>query len=257
MDLTCIICLEEIDNISNKKTLECEHMFHKECYLRYINYKPNHLICPICNIPIIHNIIKTNIIIPKNTKTNYGFNLIYLKNFQLINYLNRFNIYSNDINKYLNQNLILSHDFLLLTILNKPLSINKLKFYTNYYSNSCEYHEFKHYLISRCNYDTETFLIEDTKKTYKTKEVLYNQNNPLKKIYIYTFKQNIKKFIRDKFPLNIIKNYYDGSDIYAYDTTAIINKTDYLKRDPNTHIFYNRMYIKYIKYSIQIKLLNN
>ena len=29
MDLTCSICLEEITNFNTKKTLSCEHMFHK------------------------------------------------------------------------------------------------------------------------------------------------------------------------------------------------------------------------------------
>ena len=40
----CAICLENIDTISSKKTLECEHSFHKFC----INMVKNHK-CPLCN----------------------------------------------------------------------------------------------------------------------------------------------------------------------------------------------------------------
>ena len=40
----CSICLENIDFISNKKTLECEHTFHKTCIMQLDNKK-----CPLCN----------------------------------------------------------------------------------------------------------------------------------------------------------------------------------------------------------------
>lgn len=40
----CAICLEGILNISEQKTLECEHTFHKTC----INLVKNHT-CPLCN----------------------------------------------------------------------------------------------------------------------------------------------------------------------------------------------------------------
>jgi RING finger family protein len=43
-DNTCCICLENINTISSKKTLECEHYFHKNC----INIVENHK-CPLCN----------------------------------------------------------------------------------------------------------------------------------------------------------------------------------------------------------------
>jgi hypothetical protein len=39
----CAICLENIDTILSKKTLECEHSFHKTC----INMIKNHK-CPLC-----------------------------------------------------------------------------------------------------------------------------------------------------------------------------------------------------------------
>jgi hypothetical protein len=43
IDLTCIICLEVIINYKDKRTLSCEHMFHKKCYETY-----NKNTCPIC-----------------------------------------------------------------------------------------------------------------------------------------------------------------------------------------------------------------
>ena len=40
----CAICLDNINNINNKKTLECEHLYHKECINKVKNKK-----CPLCN----------------------------------------------------------------------------------------------------------------------------------------------------------------------------------------------------------------
>lgn len=40
----CAICLECVINISEQKTLECKHSFHKKC----INLVKNHK-CPLCN----------------------------------------------------------------------------------------------------------------------------------------------------------------------------------------------------------------
>jgi len=39
----CAICLDNINNINNKKTLECEHSYHKECINKVKNKK-----CPLC-----------------------------------------------------------------------------------------------------------------------------------------------------------------------------------------------------------------
>jgi hypothetical protein len=43
LDIACSICLDNIDTFSSKKTLECEHTFHKQC----LKLLTNHL-CPIC-----------------------------------------------------------------------------------------------------------------------------------------------------------------------------------------------------------------
>lgn len=43
MDLNCAICLETIDNFKDKKTLVCEHMYHKDCINQVRNNK-----CPLC-----------------------------------------------------------------------------------------------------------------------------------------------------------------------------------------------------------------
>lgn len=50
MDFNCVICLEDIINFNDKKTLECEHMYHKECISNIINNK-----CPLCNNIILEN----------------------------------------------------------------------------------------------------------------------------------------------------------------------------------------------------------
>ena len=40
----CAICLDNITNIFEKKTLECEHCYHKNCIKQVKNKK-----CPLCN----------------------------------------------------------------------------------------------------------------------------------------------------------------------------------------------------------------
>jgi hypothetical protein len=53
MDFNCVICLENIINYNDKKTLDCEHMFHKECINKIVNNK-----CPLCNHQIIDDKLK-------------------------------------------------------------------------------------------------------------------------------------------------------------------------------------------------------
>ena len=52
MDLTCSICLSDID-MSDKYTLSCEHMLHKSCMFEYreATMSQNKFLieCPICN----------------------------------------------------------------------------------------------------------------------------------------------------------------------------------------------------------------
>jgi hypothetical protein len=53
MDFTCAICLEDIINYNDKKTLDCEHMYHKDCINQVQNNK-----CPLCNKHIIDDKLK-------------------------------------------------------------------------------------------------------------------------------------------------------------------------------------------------------
>jgi hypothetical protein len=53
MDLNCAICFESIDNFKDKKTLPCEHMYHKCCINQVQNNK-----CPLCKGDIIDGKIK-------------------------------------------------------------------------------------------------------------------------------------------------------------------------------------------------------
>lgn len=53
MDFNCVICLEDIVNYNDKKTLDCEHMFHKACINQIVNNK-----CPLCNNIIIDDKLK-------------------------------------------------------------------------------------------------------------------------------------------------------------------------------------------------------
>ncbi len=53
MDLNCSICLENIINFKEKKTLECEHVYHKDCINQVKNNK-----CPLCKGEIVNDKIK-------------------------------------------------------------------------------------------------------------------------------------------------------------------------------------------------------
>lgn len=53
MDLNCAICFESIDNFKDKKTLVCEHMYHKNCINQVQNNK-----CPLCKGDIVDEKIK-------------------------------------------------------------------------------------------------------------------------------------------------------------------------------------------------------
>ena len=53
MDLDCAICFETINNFKDKKTLACEHMYHKDCINQVQNNK-----CPLCKGDIVDEKIK-------------------------------------------------------------------------------------------------------------------------------------------------------------------------------------------------------
>lgn len=53
MDFNCVICHKDILNYNDKKTLDCEHMFHKDCINKILNNQ-----CPLCNNQIIDDKLK-------------------------------------------------------------------------------------------------------------------------------------------------------------------------------------------------------
>lgn len=107
MDLICIFCLEPIDKILNKKTLECEHMFHYECINEYKIYNQfENIICPICK-NITYN--KYN----NNDKLSYLDIILLLILFILINNFIYF------ISHYLFDSILYIIDIIIIIIINK------------------------------------------------------------------------------------------------------------------------------------------
>lgn len=53
MDFNCAICFENIINYNDKKTLDCEHMYHNNCINQVENNK-----CPLCNGLIVNVTLK-------------------------------------------------------------------------------------------------------------------------------------------------------------------------------------------------------
>mgnify|MGYP003337506058 CR=1 FL=1 len=125
-NLECIICLDNIINISNKNTLKCEHSFHKTCINKYFGTS-----CPICKQEFI-----TSNIYYINTIDNTHFkNVILLKN-TLVKKLNRFFILDHVLQflNLLNSKVLLSGKLLLSIIQNSNELINELDIYIdNYY----------------------------------------------------------------------------------------------------------------------------
>lgn len=48
-DTTCVICLDDIEE-NDESTLQCDHVFHRECLARYIVYNGfcRFIVCPMC-----------------------------------------------------------------------------------------------------------------------------------------------------------------------------------------------------------------
>ena len=44
--LECVICLEEFCNHDTVISLQCTHVFHKTCFVSYVNH--SFKICPVC-----------------------------------------------------------------------------------------------------------------------------------------------------------------------------------------------------------------
>jgi hypothetical protein len=44
-DSCCSICLEDFDNTKNNVYLDCQHIYHEDCIIEWINKDPS---CPLC-----------------------------------------------------------------------------------------------------------------------------------------------------------------------------------------------------------------
>lgn len=251
MDLTCSICLEEINNFNTKKTLSCEHMFHKNCINKYIN---NNYKCPICRTNNSSNII--------NIKKNLGlFQRIKLKNNTLVDKLKKFFTISQilEFMSYLNKNTIISGSFILSTILNEDYSNNDIDIYVD---NEFDYIRLLKFLI-RSKYTLKEQTFEDHFYKYldflNSKNLIIfvdtffkNNNNSIKIDLIYC-KSNIQ-VICNCFDLDIVKNYYDGYNFYIYNLTKLLYKIDYIDNNRITEKIKNRI-IKYRNRGFTIDIL--
>lgn len=252
MDLTCSICLNEITNFIDKKTLSCEHMFHKNCFQDYSINNLNNLNiirCPNCN-----NKNDSNIIIEKDKKRK--FQQIQIKNNNIIDKLRKFFNISNMLKflSYLNENVYISGSFILSTILNENYVNTDIDIYID---NQYDYIKMLKFLI-RSNYklinDNNIYFKYDTKNLIILVDTfVHNQNENMKIDIIYC--KNNKEVIRDYFDLDIVKNYYDGENFYIYNLIKLVNKVDYIYSHDITEKIKNRI-IKYQNRGFNISIIN-
>lgn len=256
MDLTCSICLTDILDFKDKKTLTCEHMFHKLCYQNYNNNQISQLKntkCPNCKYQKTTNIIINN----KYYNITY-FEKIEIKNNSIIDKLKKFFTISDMLKflSYLNKNVIISGSFILSVILDENYSNNDIDIYID---NQTEYIKMLKFLV-RTNYK----LKEDKNLNFHFKynnknliifvdtwEKINNENIKIDIIYC----KNNKDLIKDYFDLDIVKNFYNGSDFYVYNKDKLINKFDYIPYNHITEKIKNRI-IKYQNRGFNITITN-
>lgn len=252
MDLTCSICLEEITNFNTKKTLSCEHMFHKNCINNYIN---NNYKCPICR-----NDKSSNIIINSTKELNL-FQKIKLKNNSFVDKLKKFFTIPQllEFMTYLNKNTIISGSFILSTILNEDYSNNDIDIYVD---NEFDYIRLLKFLvrskyilndqsINNIAYNYLDFL--NSKNLIIYVDTFFNNNNNSIKIDLIYCKSNTQ-VICNCFDLDIVKNYYDGYNFYVYNLTKLLYKIDYIENNRITEKVKNRI-IKYRNRGFNIDIL--
>ena len=254
MDLTCSICLTEINDFKDKKTLACEHMFHKDCYKNYSINQISQLKntkCPNCNY---HK--TTNIILNKNFYNILPFEKIEIKNNNIIDKLNKFFTISEMLKflSYLNDNVCISGSFILSTILDEDYTNNDIDIYID---NQTEYIKMLKFLI-RTNYkliDDKNFLFKyNNKNLIIFVDTFIKKNNENIKIDIIYCKNN-KELIKNYFDLDIVKNFYNGYDFYVYNKDKLINKFDYISYNEITEKIKNRI-IKYQNRGFNITINN-
>jgi hypothetical protein len=251
MDLTCVICLDHIENINEKYTISCEHMFHKNCINKYLNSN-----CPICK----KELIKSNVNYI-NTFHNNNFKMVKLNNNNLTKLLYKYFTYSQRIEflNLLNKNVLLTGSILLSSILNDTYENYSLDIVIDKYS---EYKLVKKFLM-KLNYIKIKKRYFNTNKynNFKKSDIFnFQQNNIInkiipfikknKKIFII-FNEKNKFLIQHYFDLDILKNYYDGTNLYIYDKTKLDLKIDYISKKKLTYYVQKRI-IKYRKRGINI-----
>jgi hypothetical protein len=256
-DNNCPICLDLINNISNKITLDCEHSFHKECFNKYFDTT-----CPICKRPFM----TSNIYYINNISDSTFTNVILLHN-PIIKKLNNFFSLETTLIffKLLNAHILISGQFLLSVIQNSNEHINELDIYVDkyqYYKKIKRFLKKNHYIkinnSIRCNCTNNNLnylaspnnltanvneLIINNIKTYKfnnaTINIVFNTNNE------YTIKNLIQ--------LDILKNYFDGNYFYIYDISKIELKIEYIiKQKINIKIKNLILYYRNIGYKVLI-----
>lgn len=241
MDFNCPICFEEIVNFSDKMTLKCEHMFHKKCINNIKNNKYNN-ICPLCK----QNNINKNIIYEDKKINEYGFSIVSLRKtdifFKLEKYFGDEELA--EFASYLNNNVVLSGSFVLSSILNEQYENNDIDIYIDeqfQYINMLKFLYKSNFIFKNNNTTCNT-----NSKKYKKYNILSNNpdtiNNTnhdiihlvdtfihkddlnLKIDIIYS--ENNSIVIKEYFDLDIVKNYFNGSDFYVYNPTKLLYKID-------------------------------
>eukprot|EP00210_Caulerpa_lentillifera_P008683 g8282.t1 len=65
---TCVVCHEQYKTDDTIVRLPCDHVFHEDCVMRWLN---DHNTCPVCR----YNLSATNNSLPQQSNTNRGFNV--------------------------------------------------------------------------------------------------------------------------------------------------------------------------------------
>lgn len=250
--MQCSICLENIEKISNKLTLDCEHYFHKNCINKYFDTS-----CPICKQPFINsNIYYINTIVSNNS----SFKTIILVKNLILQKLNNFFSFDTTLKffKLLNKHVIISGQLLLSIIQNSKENINELDIYIDSYS---QYRKIKKFLQYN-NYYKKNTLIKIDYNSYTNLSYLNLSDKIINNIKTYTynnyhvnliFNNSNEYTIKCLIKLDILKNYFDGNYFNIYDIFKIEYKRDSISKDKlNNHLKNIILYYRNLGYKIFI-----
>jgi hypothetical protein len=252
----CPICLEPINNISNKKTLDCEHSFHKGCFNKYFDTT-----CPICKRPFV----TSNIYYINNISDSAFTNVILLHNPIIKKLKNFFSLETTLIFfKLLNSHILISGQFLLSVIQNSTENINELDIYVDnyqYYKRIKKFLKKNHYIkitnLIQCSSNNNLNYLElPNNLTVNVNELIihniktYKYNNVRINI---VFNTNNEYTIKNLIQLDILKNYFDGNYFYIYDISKIKLKIEYIiKQKINIKIKNLILYYRNLGYKVLI-----